>query len=252
MGGVDKAALEVGGVRLLDRVLAAARPVCDQLVVVGPPRPTTVPGVTFLSEDPPGGGPVPAVAAARSFLAACDPIVVLATDLPLVRSDHLRTLLAALDHDPPPDAAAAIDHFGPNPLLAAYRSAALGRALAALGPGSPAARLLPDAPVAVDLGAAILNVNAPDDLVAAELLASLDPDVADTAHWLREVVLAAVPGALEAIEPERGFDYRHPGGQTFCSIRLAMRVRKSESRERFRESESPKVWKSERFGVGKS
>ncbi|MDQ2826873.1 MAG: nucleotidyltransferase family protein, partial [Actinomycetota bacterium] len=45
MGGVDKASLPVGGVPLLDRVLAAARPVCDRLVVVGPARPTTVPGV---------------------------------------------------------------------------------------------------------------------------------------------------------------------------------------------------------------
>ncbi|MDQ4090592.1 MAG: nucleotidyltransferase family protein, partial [Actinomycetota bacterium] len=63
MGGVDKAALVVGGVPLLDRVLGAARPVCDRLVVVGPERPTEVAGVTFVREDPPGGGPVPGVAA---------------------------------------------------------------------------------------------------------------------------------------------------------------------------------------------
>ena len=49
MGGVDKAALVVGGVTLLDRVLTAARPVCDWLVVVGPARPTGVAGVTFVT-----------------------------------------------------------------------------------------------------------------------------------------------------------------------------------------------------------
>jgi molybdenum cofactor guanylyltransferase len=39
MGGLDKALVRVGGVALLDRVLAAARPVCDRLVVVGPAPP---------------------------------------------------------------------------------------------------------------------------------------------------------------------------------------------------------------------
>lgn len=35
LGGVNKARLEIGGVPLLDRVLAALRPVADQIVVVG-------------------------------------------------------------------------------------------------------------------------------------------------------------------------------------------------------------------------
>ena len=79
MGGVDKAALVVGGMTLLDRVLAAALPLCDDLVVIGPARPAAV---RYVTEDVPGGGPVPAVAAGLAGLAAgCAVVVVLAVDL---------------------------------------------------------------------------------------------------------------------------------------------------------------------------
>ncbi len=172
MGGRDKAALQVGGVALLDRVLAAARPVCDQLVVVGPTRPTPVPGVEFVMEDPPGGGPVPAVLAGLNACPKCDTLVALATDLPLLLPDHLRCLLAELDRQPDLEAVAAVGPQGANPLLAAYRSATLASRAArlGLGPGAAAGRLLPDAVWTVDLGPATLNVNRPEDLAAAELL----------------------------------------------------------------------------------
>jgi molybdopterin-guanine dinucleotide biosynthesis protein A len=174
MGGVDKAALEVGGVRLLDRVLAAARPMCDRLVVVGPVRPTSVDGVTFVVEDTPGGGPVPAVAAGLSVVGACSVVLVLAADLPLLTPDHLRALVAALDESPAADAAAAADRRGPNPLVAAYRVDALRAATAGLGPGSPATLLLPPGTVSVELGRATLNVNRPADLAEAERVLGVD------------------------------------------------------------------------------
>ena len=168
MGGVDKAALRVGGITLLDRVLAAAEPVCDQLVVVGPDRPTAVADVVFVSEAQPGGGPVPAVLAGLQAAPNCDVVLVLATDLPLILAHHLRRLLDALEHD----AVAAQDSQGANPLLAAYRSAPLAQRAAqlGLGPGSPAARLLPELVSTVDLGPATFNVNRPGDLAAAEML----------------------------------------------------------------------------------
>jgi molybdopterin-guanine dinucleotide biosynthesis protein A len=172
MGGVDKAALEVGGVRLLDRVLGAARPVCDRLVVVGPVRPTMVADVTFVTEDDPGGGPVPAVAAGVAALAGAgvDVVLVLATDLPLLTAEDLRALLRVLAGGV--DAAAAADAGGPNPLLAAYRADGLADRAAALGAGVAAARLLPPATVVVDLGRATLNVNRPADLATAERILS--------------------------------------------------------------------------------
>ncbi len=169
MGSVDKATLRVGGITLLDRVLGAARPVCDQLVVVGPPRPTKVPGVTFVTEDTPGGGPVPAVLAGVEAAAACEVVLVLATDLPLLTTDGLRRLLDALVGSDG-EAVAAADAGGPNPLLAAYRVPALVERIAELGlrEGSPASRLLPVSTPTLDLGPATLNVNRPEDLAAAE------------------------------------------------------------------------------------
>lgn len=175
MGGVDKAALVVGGVTLLDRVLGAARPVCDRLVVVGPARPTGVDGVTFVIEAEPGGGPGAAVAAGLAAAPGAGVVLVLAADLPLLTAGHLRTLLAAREAAGA-EAAAADDEGGPNPLLAAYAGPALAARAAALGAGARAGALLPADVVAVDLGRATLNVNRPEDLVVAERLAAAPGD----------------------------------------------------------------------------
>ena len=168
MGGVDKLAIEVGGRTLLDRVLAAARPLCDELVVVGPTRPTTVDGTAFTIEDVPGGGPVPAVAAGLAQVDEASTIVLLAADLPLLTTGHVERLLEAVS-DPSVDAAAAVDELGrDHPLLAAHRGPALRTRLDGLGPdlrGLPATRLLPPTTVTVHLDPeATMNVNRPADL----------------------------------------------------------------------------------------
>lgn len=221
MGGLDKAALRVGGATLLDRVLVAAEPVCDRLVVVGvPPRPTTVGEVEFTTETEPGGGPAPAVLAGVDFAPDCDTALVLATDLPLLRRAHLVKLMVALQ-GPGVDAAAAADRRGPNPLLAAYGVVALReRAIATgLGPGSPASALLPDSVATVDLGAATVNVNCREDLAAAELLADHDEAVVVITQWLRHVVRATVPDAVESVYAGwHGFGYRHPAAGYFCAV----------------------------------
>ena len=209
MGGVDKAMLRVGGVTLLARVLGAARPVCDSLVVAGPPRPADA---RFVQEDEPGGGPVPAVRAALEALPPSDAVLVLATDLPFLRADHLRALLAAGE-------SAAADRRGPNPLLAAYRTSALVARLAHLRPGDPAGKLLPADVATVDVGPATLNVNRPEDLEAAELLVDHADHVVATAQWLRELVADAVPDAVERVYPGwHGFGYRHPVAGYFCAV----------------------------------
>lgn len=172
---MDKAALRIAGVTLLDRVLGAARPVCDGLVVVGPVRPTSVAGVTFVMDAEPGGGPGAAVAAGLAAAPGAGVVLVLAADLPLVTAHHLRDLLAALDAAGA-EAAAAYDEGGANPLLAAYTGPALAARAGALGAGARAAALLPPDVVAVDLGRATLNVNRPEDLAAAERLAAAQGD----------------------------------------------------------------------------
>lgn len=175
LGGVDKAMLEIDGVTMLDRVLAAAAPHCDRLVVVGPPRHTQLTDVRFTLEAQPGGGPVPAVAAGLAAVPEADAVVVLAVDLPLLEPHHIATLFVGLDGAV---AVAAADHRGqPNPLLAAYRADSLREMTSTLGPGVPAARLLPPATTAVvDLGEpGTLNVNRPEELERARHLLRSDP-----------------------------------------------------------------------------
>jgi molybdopterin-guanine dinucleotide biosynthesis protein A len=169
LGGVDKALVDVGGTTMLDRVLAAAAPNCEELVVVGPPRTTAVAGVRFTIESSPGGGPVPAVAAGLDEAPVADVVVVLAVDLPLLTSRDVATLCAGLDAGDT-DAVAALDHRGrPTPLLAASRAEVLRAAVDNLGSGDPAARLLPAATAVVDLGlGGTLNVNEPADVERAE------------------------------------------------------------------------------------
>ena len=169
LGGVDKALLDVGGETMLDRVLGATAPNCDVLVVVGRERPTEHVGVRFTLEDLPGGGPVPAVAAGLAVIGDSDSVVVLAVDLPLLEPAHVARLLAGLESA---DAVAAADHRGqPNPLLAAYRTGALRATAGGLGPGTPAARMLPATTTVIGLGeAGTLNVNRPEELERARRL----------------------------------------------------------------------------------
>ncbi|MFF3192766.1 NTP transferase domain-containing protein [Streptomyces misionensis] len=129
LGGADKPGVRVGGRALLDRVLAACAG-ARTTVVVAAPRPTVRP-VRWAREEPPGAGPVAALAAGLRHTTA-EHAVVLSADLPFLRPATLRRLLAAL-HETGADGALLTDADGRDqPLVAAYRTAALRRELAAL------------------------------------------------------------------------------------------------------------------------
>ncbi|SCK23482.1 molybdenum cofactor guanylyltransferase [Streptomyces sp. WMMB 714] len=160
LGGADKPAVTVGGRPLLDRVLSACAD-ATATVVVGPRRPTPRP-VTWVREEPPGGGPLAALDAGLRH--TTEPLVlVLSADLPFLREETVRTLLAGVDAEPGPwpggggaeraqsaaraaDAARAedagdelagcegalVDDGRDQPLLAAYRAESLRRELALL------------------------------------------------------------------------------------------------------------------------
>jgi molybdopterin-guanine dinucleotide biosynthesis protein A len=124
LGGVDKGALRVGGVTLLDRALAALAGV--EVVVVGPPRT----GVRTVQEAPPGSGPAAAVVAGLVALPATDDVLLLAVDLPRL-PEALPLLLAA---PAGPDGTVVVDAGDRRQwLLGRYRTAALRAAAAALG-----------------------------------------------------------------------------------------------------------------------
>ncbi|MFF8834060.1 NTP transferase domain-containing protein [Streptomyces sp. NPDC015130] len=130
LGGSDKPGVRVGGRTLLDRVLAAC-PDAGRTVVVGDPRPTVRPA-RWTREDPPGGGPVPAVAAGIRETEA-EVVLVLAADLPFLDRDTVRRLLETLASAPDAEAAVLTDAEGRDqPLVAAYRTGPLARELTRL------------------------------------------------------------------------------------------------------------------------
>lgn len=149
LGGVDKTALEVGGVPILARLLESVAP-APTVVVADPPthhllRPPALPHVTWTRENPPGRGPAAALGAGvRALLDRADVpvVVVLAGDQPFAGTAIPR-LLAALDADPALDAALGEDATGaPQLLLAAYRTPVLAERAAAARPDDSVRALL--------------------------------------------------------------------------------------------------------------
>jgi molybdopterin molybdotransferase len=171
--GGDKPEQRVGGRRLLDIVLAAVID-ADRVVVVGPPR--NVPsGVTVVCEDPPGGGPVAAVAAGLSALpGGPSDIVVLAADLPRITPTAVDMLVAARGVAP---AVLAVDDSGRvQYLTAVWDSAALTAALA-LSP--PRMRDLTPADATTAPMSGVEDVDTAEELAAARAYADGAPDTSD-------------------------------------------------------------------------
>jgi molybdopterin-guanine dinucleotide biosynthesis protein A len=131
MGGVDKASIELDGVTLLERSLAATVTAVE-VVVVGDQVPTTRP-VTWTLEDPRGGGPAAGLLAGIDrFLRPPDLIAVLAVDMPQVGPGTFARLVEALavgQDGAMNDGAVLVDSAGRRqPLCAVYRREALSRA----------------------------------------------------------------------------------------------------------------------------
>lgn len=167
--GSDKLAAEVAGTALLDRVLAAVAH-AEEVVAVGPAR-TTAYDVTWVREDPPGGGPGAAVAAGLAALRSAPAVVaLLAGDLPLVDRRTVDTLrghgrnVVALDAD-----------GREQTLLGTWLTADL-RAAVARQPaleGLPLRRLLEGVPrTGVRLGTSALDCDTPEELALARALAA--------------------------------------------------------------------------------
>ena len=176
MGGQDKPGLTVGG-RPLVELVAAAVAGARLLVVVGPPR--NLPGAIVVREDPPGGGPVPALRAGLAEVSA--PLVaLLAGDLPLIRPEHVTALCRAVTET---GAAAAtgiaavtgavlLDDSGREQWLAGvWRTEALRAALTAYTGHSLHGLLAPLAPLRLTLpGTPWFDCDTPDELDLAQRL----------------------------------------------------------------------------------
>jgi molybdopterin-guanine dinucleotide biosynthesis protein A len=174
LGGQDKPGLVVGGDTLIGSVAAAGTAAgARQIVVVGPVRPG-LGGASFVSEEPPGAGPVPALR--RGLAEISDPwVAVLAADLPFLRERHLRTLLHAGQGQ---HGAVLVDDTGrPQWLAGCWQTDALRRAVAGYDGNSLRGLLGPLAPALVRLtpvpGAPPpwLDCDTPQDLSQARELA---------------------------------------------------------------------------------
>jgi molybdopterin-guanine dinucleotide biosynthesis protein A len=168
MQGSDKLDADVGGHRILDRVISS----CDRaarVIVVGPVREGVTAHVTWTREFPEGSGPVAAIAAGMQHVRR-DVVVVLAGDLPFVTGapDSLVQALAATDAD----AVVPVDAEGfLQGLCAAYRTDALRAALASINVVDASVHSVLDRlrlTHAPGLAAwAMQDVDTPEDLISA-------------------------------------------------------------------------------------
>ncbi|MDQ6614066.1 MAG: molybdenum cofactor guanylyltransferase [Actinomycetota bacterium] len=165
--GRDKATLVIAGDRLADRTAALLRPVAHPVIEVGP-------GYTSLSrtrENPPGSGPLAALAAGAGALRALHhggPVLVVATDLPRLTAAYLQLLV---DHRVPhPDHCVVPRDAGgrAQPLCARYSLAALACAEDLFATGERAMKALLQR-VAVtwldpDPSDVLFDIDTPEDL----------------------------------------------------------------------------------------
>lgn len=169
LDGAQKPLLEVDGVSLLARTIAAARSAGANRIIVASDPVLDDPLVQWIREDPPFGGPVAAIVAALPRVEA-DWTLVLACDLPGVEQALALLPLDAPDHD----GAHLADASGRAQwLTAVYRTAAMREAAASV---PDAGR---DAPVRSLVGGLRLTaVHAPES-------ATRDVDTWEDLEWAR-------------------------------------------------------------------
>jgi molybdopterin-guanine dinucleotide biosynthesis protein A len=169
--GGDKTSALIADRTVLDHLLNSL-PADWPVVCVGPERATARP-VLWVREQPPGGGPVAALAAALPGVTT-RVIVALGGDMPYagppatgLAAGLAQRLATATGDEPSIDALAARDEDGHvQPLLAAYRVEALRRVVPDVSAGVPLMRLLDGLRLATELVAApgSLDVDTPADL----------------------------------------------------------------------------------------
>lgn len=179
LGGVNKALVEVGGRRVVDRLLDALRPLGAEIVLVNNDGSLAgIPGTRLVPDAEPGAG---ALMGLYSGLRAVTTPLATATacDMPFVSTDLLRRLLAlAAEYD------AVVPALGEQtePLHAVYRATCVPAIETALGQGRKRVNsffehvrvryVSEDELRAWDPELrSFLNVNRPDDLARARALA---------------------------------------------------------------------------------
>jgi len=122
-GGVAKGLERVGGVRMIDRVAAALRDACDELIIVAndPAASEWIPGIRSVPDLRPGSGPLGGLQTALANGGAG--VLALSWDSPFVPGGLLRALREA-GEAADADAAVPVSNslWGFEPLSAWYRA----------------------------------------------------------------------------------------------------------------------------------
>ena len=177
LGGVAKGLVTVGGEPIVARQLRVVAPlVAASAIVAGEPAPYAAVAAEFdtllVRDRDPGRGPLAGLDAALAGL-DCDAVIVLACDMPLIDRALIRVLR---DHLPAARALVARVDGRPQPLAARYHRSLAPIVKARLDADALKMMALLDelAPCYLDVsdGRALMNVNTPDDLARAELLAT--------------------------------------------------------------------------------
>jgi molybdopterin-guanine dinucleotide biosynthesis protein A len=183
LGGVVKAELQVGGVRLLDRVLPVLAGCRTIVIAHGPHDPATlgVPAEVEGVADLPGdyAGPLAGFAAAVAAIGdRVELLVCAAVDAPFLPKDYVERLVAGLGEAP---VAIASYEGQPYPTNSIWRLARFrdlpARVLAGTAPRSLKSLAAAAGAVTVDWprgadGDPFANVNTPEDLALAEARAA--------------------------------------------------------------------------------
>jgi len=177
--GAPKPLIELGGRTMLERCVEAVRPLASPILLVGDAEGLPVPtDCRAIPDRYPGAGPIGGIATALAALGPGAHIVV-ACDMPFLRTDILVLLLASIGENE--DAAAPWLDTGPEPLCAVYRNSCLPVLERLLRDGIRSARSalqavrarhVPEAELrAVDSDLrSFMNVNTPAELERCRLL----------------------------------------------------------------------------------
>ena len=177
LGGVAKGLIEIDGVRMIERVARALRPVAERIVVVSSVKGAGewLTDADVVTDEQAGSGPMGGIASA--LRATGGDVLVVAWDNAFVRSALLVPLVTAEIGN---DAVLWKLPTGLEPLVALYRQSALAKIDTALARGERRARdivsllsvrALTELPVGTSVES-FFSVNTPDDLARAQLLAA--------------------------------------------------------------------------------
>jgi molybdopterin-guanine dinucleotide biosynthesis protein A len=116
--GSDKAMIEVGGIRLVDRVATAVAEAAGNVTIVGAPERYGGLGYPVVADLRPGCGPLGGIETALDRTTA-DWNLIVACDMPGVSAEFLRRLIAESVRENP-DCLLPRTARGPEPLCAVY------------------------------------------------------------------------------------------------------------------------------------